>query len=58
MASSADWEMPPALQPKPENYDYDLDEALTALVGLRAMVPADAFKVRPAGSAPALIDQR
>ena len=50
MASSADWEMPPALQPKPENYDYDLDEALTALVGLRAMVPADAFTAETLGT--------
>jgi len=50
MASSADWEMPPALQPKPENYDYGLDEALTALVGLRAMVPADAFTAETLGT--------
>jgi S1-C subfamily serine protease len=50
MSSSADWEMPLALQPKPEHYDYDLDEALTALVGLRAAVPADAFTAETLGT--------
>ena len=43
MSSSSDWEMPLADQPKPENYTYDLEGALTSLVGLRAIVPADAF---------------
>jgi S1-C subfamily serine protease len=50
MSSSADWEMPLALQPKPEHYDYNLDEALTALVGLRATVPADAFTAEILGT--------
>src|SRR5262249_28159195 len=50
MASSAYWEMPPALQPKSENYEYDLDGALTALVGLRAIVPADAFTAETLGT--------
>jgi S1-C subfamily serine protease len=50
MSSSADWEMPPDLQPKPESYDYDLDEALMALVGLRALVPADAFTADTLGT--------
>ena len=43
MSSSSDWEMPHAVQPKPENYAYDLEGALTTLVGLRAIIPADAF---------------
>ena len=25
MSSSSDWEMPQAVQPKPENYTYDLE---------------------------------
>lgn len=31
------------VQPKPEDYDYELDEALGAVVGIRALVPSDAF---------------
>lgn len=31
------------MQPKPEDYDYGLDEALSAVVGIRALVPPDAF---------------
>ena len=31
------------MQPRPEDYDYELDEVLGAVVGLRAVVPPDAF---------------
>lgn len=31
------------MQPKPEDYDYELDVALSAVVGIRALVPPDAF---------------
>jgi S1-C subfamily serine protease len=50
MSSSSDWEMPPAAQPKPEDYSYDLEEALGALVGLRALIPADAFTAETLGT--------
>src|SRR3984893_17514022 len=50
MSSSSDWEMPPTVQPKPENYSYDLDGALTSLVGLRAIVPSDAFTAETLGT--------
>ena len=50
MSSSSDWEMPNTVQPKPENYSYDLEGALTALVGLRAIVPADAFTAETLGT--------
>jgi S1-C subfamily serine protease len=43
MPSDSDWNVPPAVQPRPEDYAYDLDRALSAVVGLRAMVPDDAF---------------
>ncbi len=50
MSSSSDWEMPLAVQPKPENYAYDLDAALTAMVGIRAIIPADAFTAETLGT--------
>src|SRR5215468_8263615 len=50
MSSSSDWEMPHAVQPKPENYAYDLEGALTSLVGLRAIIPADAFTAETLGT--------
>src|SRR5262244_3590542 len=50
MSSSSDWEMPVAVQPRPENYSFDLDGALTSLVGLRAIVPADAFTAETLGT--------
>jgi S1-C subfamily serine protease len=50
MSSSSDWEMPVSVQPKAENYAYDLEGALTALVGLRAIIPADAFTADTLGT--------
>jgi S1-C subfamily serine protease len=50
MSSSSDWEMPLSIQPRPENYAYDLEEALNSLVGLRATVPADAFTAETLGT--------
>jgi len=50
MSSSTDWEMPLAVQPRPENYSYDLESALTSLVGLRAIVPSDAFTAETLGT--------
>src|SRR5262245_55446549 len=50
MSSSSDWEMPDTVQPKPENYAFDLEAALTSLVGLRAIIPADAFTAETLGT--------
>jgi S1-C subfamily serine protease len=38
------------VQPKPEDYDYELDEVLGAVVGLRALVPSDAFTAEILGT--------
>jgi hypothetical protein len=38
MASVSDWKVPASAQPKPEDYAYDLDLALAAIVGLRATI--------------------
>jgi S1-C subfamily serine protease len=43
MAISLDWKVPPEIAPKPADYSYDLDRALSAMVGLTANIPADAF---------------
>jgi len=43
MATVSDWKVPSSVQPKPEDYSYDLDVALACVVALRATVPADAF---------------
>lgn len=38
------------MQPKPEDYDYELDEVLDAVVGIRALVPSDAFTAEILGT--------
>ncbi len=43
MASLLEWKVPPAAQPRPEDYSHDLERALSAMVGLHSMIPADAF---------------
>ena len=43
MPSVSEWKVPPAAQPKPEDYGYDLDAVLSAIVGVRASIPEDAF---------------
>jgi S1-C subfamily serine protease len=43
MASLTEWKVPPAVQPRPEDYSYDLERALSAVVGLHSIIPPDAF---------------
>jgi len=50
MASVSDWKVPASAQPKPADYAYDLERALSAVVGLRATVPADAFTAETLGT--------
>src|SRR5215467_4826140 len=50
MASSSDRKIPPGLQPKPQDYAYDLDQALSAVVGVRSIVPGDAFTAETLGT--------
>ncbi len=37
MPQPADWKVPSSVQPKPEDYSYDLDHALAAVVAVQVM---------------------
>jgi S1-C subfamily serine protease len=50
MPSVSDWKVPSSSQPKPEDYTYDLDHALSSVVALRTTVPADAFTAETLGT--------
>ena len=50
MSRTVDWEIPGEIQPKPDDYTFDLDEALGAVLGLRATVPDDAFTAGTLGT--------
>jgi S1-C subfamily serine protease len=57
-----EWKVPAAVQPRPEDYGYDLDRTLSAMVGLHALIPSDAFTAETLGTERAgngvLIDDR
>jgi len=38
------------MQPNPDNYDYELDQVLSSVVGIRTIVPADAFTAETLGT--------
>jgi S1-C subfamily serine protease len=50
MPSVGTWKIPSSAQPKAEDYGYDLEQALAAMVGLRSIVPADAFTAETLGT--------
>jgi S1-C subfamily serine protease len=50
MVSLSDWKIPSSAQPKPEEYRYDLDHALASVVGVRTIIPADAFTADTLGT--------
>jgi S1-C subfamily serine protease len=43
MANLIEGRIPPAAQPQPDDYGFDLDRALDAVVGLHSLVPSNAF---------------
>ncbi len=49
MSSLGDWQVPPAVQPRPEDYGFDLDAALTTAVSVRTRVSSDAFTANTLG---------
>jgi S1-C subfamily serine protease len=50
MASVSDWQVPPSVRPKAEDYGYDLDHALLAVVGVHTKIPDDAFTAETLGT--------
>lgn len=50
MSSTGDWKLPSSVQPKAGDYRYDLDRALSSVVGLHSIVPADAFTAETLGT--------
>ena len=50
MSRTADWEIPGEIQPKQADCSFDLDRALSAVLGLRATVPEDAFSAGTLGT--------
>ena len=45
-----EWDIPSELQPDPADYSFDLDTVLSAVVGLRATAPSDAFTAAALGT--------
>jgi S1-C subfamily serine protease len=50
MPSTTEWKVPPAFQPRPEDYRFDLDRALMSVVGLHSIIPPDAFSAETLGT--------
>ena len=50
MASTSDWKVSASDQPRAGDYAFDLDRALQSVVGVRAVVPSDAFTAQTLGT--------
>jgi S1-C subfamily serine protease len=50
MPSLTEWKVAPANQPRAEDYDFDLERALSAVVGLHSIIPPDAFTADTLGT--------
>jgi S1-C subfamily serine protease len=50
MPSLTEWKVPAAHQPDPKDYNFDLDRALSSVVGLHSIIPADAFSADNLGT--------
>jgi S1-C subfamily serine protease len=50
MASLTEWRVPTAFQPRAQDYGFDLDRVLSAVVGLHSIVPPDAFSATTLGT--------
>src|SRR3954468_16429203 len=50
MPSLTEWKVPPAYQPRPGDYSFDLDRMLSSVVGLHSIIPPDAFTAETLGT--------
>jgi S1-C subfamily serine protease len=50
LPASTEWKVPAAVQPRREDYGYDLERALSAVLGLHTIVPSDAFTAETLGT--------
>jgi S1-C subfamily serine protease len=50
MPSLTEWKVPPANQPRPGDYSFDLDRLLASVVGLHSIIPSDAFSADNLGT--------
>jgi S1-C subfamily serine protease len=50
MPSLTEWKVPPANQPRPGDYSFDLDRALASVVGLHSIIPPDASSAETLGT--------
>jgi S1-C subfamily serine protease len=50
MPSLTEWKVPPGVQPRAEDYGFDLEQALEAVVGLHCIIPEDAFTADTLGT--------
>jgi len=49
MAALIEWKVPPSAQPRAEDYSYDLERALSSVVGLHSIIPPDGFTAETLG---------
>src|ERR1700742_2372742 len=50
MPSLTEWRVPPAVQPHAGDYSFDLEHALSSVVGLHSIIPSDAFTAETLGT--------
>jgi S1-C subfamily serine protease len=50
MPSLTEWKVPPAYQPRPGDFGFDLDRVLSSVVGLHSIIPGDAFSAETLGT--------
>lgn len=50
MAELSEWKVPSDVQPRAEDYGYDLERVLTAMVALHAHIPSDGFTAETLGT--------